>query len=325
MPLLLTRSDLRPLAADDEALDGAIAAVEASVLRSHDGDRGQAVFAGLRLPNGDELAAMFVARETGPASFRIFPNKVRGTRRNAWVGIQVSGSTGEIECMIALDDLNALRTSVPAAAGVRHLAPDGAATLAVLGSGAQARSHVRTIARVMPGLKAIRVWSPTKDHREDFARQVAERSKATVTASGSLDTAVDGADVITAAGQYQAGQPALPDPAAVRPGALVVSMTGAAMNLLPRGARLAVPTAQRPELVAGGFSSGFLRGGPPPMPPEPLELADVITGKVPARRSPSQTLVFELGAPYLWDLPILTWIRDWAASRELGLDIDLSA
>ena len=35
--------------------------------------------------------------------------------------------------MIALDDLNELRTSVPAALGVRHLAPKDGTTLAVLG------------------------------------------------------------------------------------------------------------------------------------------------------------------------------------------------
>ena len=38
MPLLVRRSDLRPLAADDDALDQAIDAVEASLLNSHTGD-----------------------------------------------------------------------------------------------------------------------------------------------------------------------------------------------------------------------------------------------------------------------------------------------
>ena len=75
MPLLLTRSDLRPLAASDEALDGAIDAVEASVLGSHAGDAGESIFAGLALSNGDELATNFVASAQGPACLRIFPNR----------------------------------------------------------------------------------------------------------------------------------------------------------------------------------------------------------------------------------------------------------
>jgi alanine dehydrogenase len=101
MPLLVRRSDLRPLAADDDALDQAIDAVEASLLNSHTGDRGHTVFAGLQLSNGDEIALQFVASAAGPASARIFPNRLDGVRRNAWLGIQISGSTGAIESMIA--------------------------------------------------------------------------------------------------------------------------------------------------------------------------------------------------------------------------------
>jgi len=259
MPLMLTRSDLQPLAEDDGALDAAIDAVEQSVLRSHAGEPGEAVFAGLRLANGDEFGTCFVASATGPASIRLFPHSHDGDRRNAWVGIQIDGRTGEIASLIALDDFNVLRTAVPAALGVRHLAPAGASTLTVLGSGTQARSHVRTFVRVMPHLKQVRIWSPTKEHRERFAAQMADSLGLEVTATDTIEAAVDGADVITATGRtQQRGQPALDDPTCVRPGALFVSMTSSGRNLVPLGARVVMPTARRPQLVAHGFSSGFL-------------------------------------------------------------------
>ncbi len=326
MPLLLSRSDLRPLASDDGALDGAIDAVEASLVRSHGGDPGQTVFAGLTLANGDELATQFAASETGPASLRLFPNRVTETRQNAWLGLQIDGTTGAVASMIALDDLNVLRTSVPAAVGVRHLAPPGATTLTVLGSSIQARSHARTIRRVMPHLNQIRVWSPTAASREAFGtdlRSLADDVQITV--ADTVDAAVDGADVITAAGRYSWGENAIPDPAVIRPGALVVSMTGAGGNALKAGARLTVPTTMRPKVVAFGFASGWLSGNPPPMPQDFLELGDVIAGKEEARRFPSETLVFELANPYMWDVPILEWIRAWAAKQGLGTDFDFSA
>jgi len=323
MPLLLTRSDLRPLADSDDALDGAIEAVEAALLSSHSGDCGETIFAGLALSNGDELASQFSSCADG-ANFRIFPRTFEGTRRNAWVGMEISGATGGIESLIALDDLNNLRTSVPAAVGVRHLAPEGATTLAILGSGTMAHSHARTIARVMPSLKTVRVWSPTQQHRESFAKEIAERLGLDATAADTIDAAADGADVITAAGRYQPGQPALPDPTVVRAGALLVSMTASGMNLLAGGARLVVPTFQRPELVAHGFSSGFLKQRPPAPPPNVLQLAEVILGNMPQRESTSDTLVLELGAPYLWDIPIFAWIREWARNHGLGSRIDFS-
>jgi alanine dehydrogenase len=324
MPLLLTRSDLRPLAASDEALDGAIDAVEASILSSHAGEAGESIFAGLALSNGDELAANCVASAQGPACLRIFPHRFTGTRENAWLGIQVDGSSGEIDSFIALDDLNPLRTSVPAAVGVRHLAPAGASTLAILGSGTQARSHARTFRRVMPNLKSIQVWSPTPEHRERFAADLAERTGMYVSACGTAEAAVDQADVITAAGRLTGGEPAVSNPASVRPGALFVSMTASGLNLLGLGARMAVPTFKRPELIAHGFSSGFLRQAPPPPPPHALQIADVILGNAPARSSQTETLVYELAGPYLWDIPILSWIRQWADARGIGSHVNFS-
>jgi alanine dehydrogenase len=324
MPLLLSQSELRPLAEDDSALDGAIDAVEASLMSSHRGDPGSAIFAGLELSNDDEIGTCFVASGAGPASIRIFPSRFDGARRNSWLGLCLDGESGEVVSMIALDDLNVLRTSVPAALGVKYLAPAHAKTLTVLGSGAQARSHARTFARVMPDLQSIKVWSPTQAHREAFAAELARSSGVAASAVATIEEAVSEADVITATGRYRHGQPAVPDPSLVRAGALFVSMTASGLNLLGPGARIAIPTLQRPELVAHGFSSGLLRNAPPPFPPNVLELARVIDGTEPARSSDAQTVVFELAAPYLWDLPIFGWITRWAADRGLGQPYDFS-
>ncbi|MFK8849695.1 hypothetical protein [Streptomyces sp. Ac-502] len=326
MPLLLSRSDLSQLAADDDELDGAIDAVGKSAAQCASGDRAQTIFAGLDLANGDELAAQFVSLASGPATLRLFPNRVQGERPNAWLGIQLDGTTGAVDSMIALDDFNVLRTSVPAAVGVRHLAPADATTLTVLGSGAQARSHVRTIRRVMPGLTHLKLWSPSHESRTAFGADLRSQlgDAIRVSVAATIEEAVTGADVITAAGRYTPGETAVPDPGCVRPGALVISMTGAGGNLLARGARLAVPTARRPELVAFGFASGFIGDTPPPAPVGALELADVMTGKVPARSSHTETIVFELAAPYQWDVPILAWIRAWADQRGLGTAFNFS-
>jgi hypothetical protein len=116
----------------------------------------------------------------------------------------------------------------------------------------------------------------------------------------------------------------VPDPSVIRPGALLVSMTGSGGNVLQAGARLAVPTAQRPNVVAFGFASGWLSGDRPSLPQDILELGDVIAGRQEPRRSPSETLVFELANPYMWDVPILAWIRAWATKQGLGTDFDFS-
>ena len=323
MPNLLTRSDLRELSSDTGLLNDAIDRLEGSLIRSHLGDAGETTFTGVKLANGDELANQFTACSTG-ASLRLFPRVYEGPRQNARLGIRINCETGEIETLICLDDFNDLRTAVPAAVGVRHLAPEWASRLTVLGSGAQARSHARTISQVMPHLESIMVWSPTRSNRERFAEEVGRSLSVPVIAAETVDAAVDGSDVITAAGRYGPGEPALPRPEALSPGSLFVTMTGSGMNLLDEGARIVVPTRHHPELIARGFSSGFLSQGPPAVPSEAVELAEIMLDHEPAREISGQTLVFELGAPYLWDLPILDWINDWANARDLGTRISFS-
>ena len=74
----------------------------------------------------------------------------------------------------------------------------GRATLAILGSGVQARSHLEAIALVRR-LKEIRVWSPTPVNRDRFAREMASHAPASIRAVSSARAAVDGADIIVLA------------------------------------------------------------------------------------------------------------------------------
>lgn len=323
---MLSQEDIRPLLDRVDALDEAIGAVEDSLRRSHEGERGEVVFAGLGLANGDELATYFTASPSGPASLRIFPNTASGDRPDAWIGMRIDGTAGGVTAMIALDDANVLRTAVPAAVGVKHLAPEGASTLAILGSGSQARAHLRSISRVMPDLAHVRVWSPTPPNRAKFCEEFGDSLGCEMIVADTAQSAVENADVITAAGRYGHTDLALESPRWVMPGALFVSMTfGAGMNIVGAGATAVVPTSQRPEVVAVGFSSGFMSGPRPAPPAPPRELGDVITGTVSARQLPDETLVFQLAAPYLWDAPIFDWVISWAEENRRGTRFDFSS
>src|SRR5436305_10135563 len=81
-----------------------------------------------------------------------------------------------------------MRTAAVSAAATKLLAPPDAKVLAILGSGVQARSHVEAL-RPVRSFEEIRVWSPTREHAERFAREVG----ATAT---SAEETVRGADVI---------------------------------------------------------------------------------------------------------------------------------
>jgi thiomorpholine-carboxylate dehydrogenase len=81
-----------------------------------------------------------------------------------------------------------MRTAAVSAAATKLLASPNAKILAILGSGVQARSHVEAL-RLVRQFEEVRVWSPTKEHADQFAKEIG----ATVM---SAEEAVRGADVV---------------------------------------------------------------------------------------------------------------------------------
>src|SRR6266704_5446900 len=81
-----------------------------------------------------------------------------------------------------------MRTAAVSAAATKLLASRDAKILAILGSGVQAHSHVEAL-RLVKNFAEIRVWSPTREHAERFAKKIGATAM-------SAEEAVSGADVI---------------------------------------------------------------------------------------------------------------------------------
>jgi thiomorpholine-carboxylate dehydrogenase len=81
-----------------------------------------------------------------------------------------------------------MRTAAVSAAATKLLAPSDAKILAILGSGVQAQSHFEAL-KLVRQFEEIRVWSPTREHAQRFAKEIGATAM-------SADDAVRGADVI---------------------------------------------------------------------------------------------------------------------------------
>src|SRR5205807_3845422 len=84
-----------------------------------------------------------------------------------------------------------MRTAAVSAVATKLLASPDAKILAILGSGVQARSHVEAL-RLVRRFEEVRVWSPTKAHAEQFAKQIGAKAM-------SAEDVVRGADVVVTA------------------------------------------------------------------------------------------------------------------------------
>jgi ornithine cyclodeaminase len=104
-------------------------------------------------------------------------------------------ATGEMLAVMDGRFITEARTAAVSAVSVKLLSRADASVLALVGSGVQARSHLEAISRVR-GLTGVRVWSPTREHREQFVRDMRPRVDAPIAPSRSVEEAVRDADVI---------------------------------------------------------------------------------------------------------------------------------
>jgi ornithine cyclodeaminase/alanine dehydrogenase-like protein (mu-crystallin family) len=319
--ILLTASDLMPLRTNLDAMEGALAAVEAAVLANHEGgirqhnvqDRRPGEFEGIRisLSAGDGLYS----------GLRIFGNPPH-TR----AFMLFEGETRQIICLMDYGVLNSLRVGAIAGVAGRHLSPKGAKVMGLIGSGWQAGPQVVAMLKAVPSLELIKVYSPTQANRESFAATMSEQLGRRIEPVGSIADAIDDADIVDlcAPGHFDVREP-LFEAEWVKPGALVVSMASAQTTPeFVRSARVVAtnwyvmaeetkPKSPYDLLIAeGAFSRDDL-----------TELGGVLTGKADPRRSPSARVLYELTGGNFHDLFVATWGYEWARSQGIGHPFDL--
>jgi ornithine cyclodeaminase/alanine dehydrogenase-like protein (mu-crystallin family) len=119
----------------------------------------------------------------------VFPdNAAHGLHTHLAAISLFDAATGELAAVMDGRYITELRTAAASAVSVRHLARADASTLAILGSGVQARSHLAALPLVRE-FREIRAWSPTAAHLREFAQ-------GSVQAALSAEDAVRDADVI---------------------------------------------------------------------------------------------------------------------------------
>jgi ornithine cyclodeaminase/alanine dehydrogenase-like protein (mu-crystallin family) len=111
-----------------------------------------------------------------------------------WVGLVLlfSTETGALLAMFPDGVMQRLRVGAASGLGLKHLAREDASTLALIGSGWQAGAQLMA-ARAVRRFRDVRVFSPRKEGREQFA------SEHQISCADTAEACVAGADVILAA------------------------------------------------------------------------------------------------------------------------------
>jgi alanine dehydrogenase len=221
-------------------------------------------------------------------------NHARGLPSHLATIVLLDPDTGSLVALMDGRYITEARTAAVSAVSARHLSGPDASTLAIIGTGVQARSHLEAYAEVR-ALKDVRVWSPTPKSRDRFVDDMTGHVTARLEATDTAEAAVRGADLIVLA--TSAPTPVV-EHAWVADGAHVVSVGACrpdqremAPDLVARG-RLFVDSRAAALVESGDvvmgikeqrFKDTHIAG----------ELGEVVLGRVSGRTSAIEITVFK--------------------------------
>lgn len=222
--------------------------------------------------------------------------------------------------------VNTYKTGAAGAVGIDALAREEASTIAIIGSGAQARGQLRAAVTVRD-IEEARVYSPTPEHRERFAREMTESLAVDVTASSDSEAAVEGADIIVTA--TNANEPVVEADSIA---------DGAHVNVIgqydPEKREIDAETVRRgiyvPDLRERAFQDAgafllALEEGVIDDDHIHAELGEVVAGEAPGRTDPADLTIFDSGGTALETLASATLLFRRAEEQDLGQRITFAS
>src|SRR5918996_2698876 len=105
---------------------------------------------------------------------------------------------GELLAIMPDGFIQQTRVGVTSALGAKALARPNSETLAIIGSGGQARAHYRFLTAVNP-IRRVKVFSPNPEHRKAFAAEMEEETGVPAEVVDSAEAAIKDSDVICSA------------------------------------------------------------------------------------------------------------------------------
>lgn len=197
--LILTQAEIPALLPMSECID-AMAEVLATVAR---GDATLPLRSMLFLPDSPNIFALMPARLGAPPCvgvkvITVFPgNHAAGLDSHQGAVLLFDTEHGRLLAVLDATSITAIRTAAVSAVATRLLAREGADSLALLGAGVQARTHLEAIRLVRP-VRDVRIWSRTRASAERLAAEARDRwgIEATVAATAA-DAVRDAAIVCT--------------------------------------------------------------------------------------------------------------------------------
>jgi alanine dehydrogenase len=325
MTLILTQPDVRRLL----GLDECIAAVEAAFRLHAEGRSLDPGVLGIRSRDGGfhikaaglELDRLYFAVKTN-GNFSANPQR-RGLPAIQGVIVLCDGEDGRPLAVMDSIEVTVRRTAAATAVAARRLARADASVVTICGCGRQGREQLRALARVLP-LRRAYAFDADAAASAAYARDLAAELNLDVRAVRDHGEAVGTSDVCVTCTPSR--RPFL-FRAQVKAGTFVAAV----------GADSADKQELDPELMAAGVVvvdvleqcarigdlHHALEAGVLARDDVHAELADVVTGRKPGRRSAEEITIFDSTGTALEDVAAAAIVYERAVASGAGLDVVL--
>ena len=291
MPIWLSESDVRavlPMPDLIECMQSALVAFSA-------GDVRQPVRTVIEAPGGffgTMPAYLGSSPAMGAKLVTVFHgNPSRGLPSHLATILLLDPETGALRAVLDGRYITEARTAAVSAVAARYLARENACTLAILGSGVQARSHLEALSLVRK-FKDVRCWSPTAANAAKFA---IESKPHPVRVVDSAEAAVRGADVIALV--TASPEPVVQD-AWISPGTCIVAVGACRPNQREMDSAIVA----RARLIVDSRAAALREAGDILLPIQEgrfdenhiaAELGQVASSPALGRRTPDEITVFK--------------------------------
>jgi ornithine cyclodeaminase/alanine dehydrogenase-like protein (mu-crystallin family) len=238
------------------------------------------------------------------------------TRPGLYCGLILLTSIENGEPLAFINDghLQHMRVGADGGIGVKYLANEAAEVVGMLGSGGMARTHMQAFTRVRT-IKKLQVFSPTRDNRERFGREMAAKYNIEVQVCDKPEDVYKGAHILAAVTDSATE---VTDGSLLEPGAHIVVIGGTGkpdatslkrVDVYLRFGDTPAPVGY-PELATdaehidyearpgqGKFGDGrrSRRKHGNSLPDKRVTLVDLIEGRATGRTSPHQITYSERG------------------------------
>jgi len=326
MPLMLRESDVAGLLETRALID----LMERTLADFSAGRVRQPVRTALRIAEHESLLAVMPGVLAGGSAAGV--KLVSLAPRNAALGLPThlatvlltDPATGQLLALMDGRLITERRTAAVSAAAARALARPDASTLAIIGSGVQAASHLEAF-REVRAIRHVRVWSPDAGRRDAFAREWSARTGLDVRAAEGAEQAVRDADLVVTA--TSAHEPVVRG-AWLAPGAHVTSVGACVADWRELDgdavgrSRVFVDSLDAARVEAGDLI-GAVRDGAWSFERVAGEIGALFGGTLAGRTQADEITLFKSLGLACEDVAAGRWLLDRARDRGIGREFEL--